>query len=474
MVPAGQHGLHMCLILTTTCSPAQGGGIVIRKYQRVVPENLWNRLARNLIYDAKQVLLYCGVRVPERKKDGIAVDYSDFIGKITKGTNYGIIVDVVSNRIHFQPEFIQDIIEQATRFDFPVYDKSFGPGGVAAYVLKQGSSPDSLEDPTLNHILQQAVVAKNNNMPFGFVCARQLAMFEVEQFRVTTRIFAGPNFFNVSTRAGIDEAEKHLHEDNFVITNHSVFDSPLTLTFKEKLDVFCECVEREIPVMLVTQPMSGQTAPMTPYGLALLAFSEFLAGMAMAYAINPRTRVINGAYPTMCTPGSNPQMKIGTVVHNFVNYLVAYTTRLLDIASIQSGCTMEGARHEKTTLETDYETVRGMLLWENMFEGWHMLRHCYGFVSDLITFSFEKAEADIDALHHIQGLDENGIMAILANNIRLNRDYNRADEIYRKPTKIFDREDGRLVEVIAVTMELFGNDFGKHDHTLQNIPQEWF
>lgn len=28
--------------------------------------NLWNRLARNLIYDAKQVLLYCGVGVPER------------------------------------------------------------------------------------------------------------------------------------------------------------------------------------------------------------------------------------------------------------------------------------------------------------------------------------------------------------------------------------------------------------------------
>ncbi len=449
-------------------------GLLIRKYQRIVPENLWNRLSRNLIYDSKQVLLYCGVRIPERKKHGITVDYSGFIEKITRGTNYGILVDVVTNRIHFQPEYIQDIIEQTTRFDFPVYDKSFGPGGIAGYVHQQGDSPKGLEDPSLNHILQQAVIAKNNHMPFGFVCARQLSKFEVEQFSVMTRIFDGPIFFNVNSHEGVEEAQKHIHNDNYVITNHTLFDSPLALTFKEKLDVFSDCVEREIPVMLVTQPMSGQTAPMTPYGLALLAFSEFLAGMAMAYSINPQTRVINGAYPTMCTPGKNPRLKIGTVVHNFVNYLVAYTARLLDIASIQSGCTMEGGLHEKTTLETDYETVRGMLLWESMFEGWHMIRHCYGFVSDLITFSFEKAEADINALHHIQGLDENGILAILANNIKLNRDYNRAEEIYRRPTLIFDREGGKIVEVIAETMELFGSDFTKHDHTLQNIPQEWF
>lgn len=448
---------------------------MIRKYQRVVPENLWIRLCRSLIYDSKQVLLYCGVRVPKKKPQDPSTDYTHFIERVTKGTNYGILVDPMTNRIHFQPDYIQNIIEQTTRFDFPVYDKSFGPGGIAGFIHKPGENSEELVDPTLNHILRQAMIAKNSHMPFGFVCARQLSKLEIEQFDVMTRIFDGaPIFFNVSSTPGVNEAEKYLQEGNFIITNHTVFDSPLTLTFKEKLDIFTECVDREIPVMLVTQPMSGQTGPMTPYGLAVLAFAEFLAGMAFSYSLNPQTRVVNGAYPTMCTPGRNPRLKIGSVVHNYVNYLVAHTSRLLDIPSIQSGCTIEGSTHETNILDTDYETVRGILLWEHMFEGWHMIRHCYGFLSNLISFSFEKAEADIDALQHIQGLDNAGITAILANNIKLNRDYIRAEEIYQKPNRMFDREGGAIVDVIAETMEVFGGDFSKHDHTLSNIPQEWF
>lgn len=156
-----------------------------------------------------------------------------------------------------------------------------------------------------------------------------------------------------------------------------------------------------------------------------------------------------------------------------VNYF-RFTSRLLDIPSIQSGCTIEGSTHETNILDTDYETVRGILLWEHMFEGLHMVRHCYGFLSNLISFSFEKAEADIDALQHIQGLDDAGITTILANNIKLNRDYIRVEEIYQKPTRMFDREGGAIVDVIAETMEVFGSDFSKHDHTLRNIPQEWF
>jgi hypothetical protein len=134
----------------------------------------------------------------------------------------------------------------------------------------------------------------------------------------------------------------------------------------------------------------------------------------------------------------------------------------------------DAKQHEKTILDTDYETVRGMLLWGNLFDGWHMVRRSYGFLSDLISFSFDKAEADIDALHHIQGLDEAGITAILANNIKLNRDYSRAESFYEKPIRVFDRENGALIGVIAETMELFDGDFGKHDHTLEHVPHEWF
>jgi hypothetical protein len=453
---------------------AATGTEMIRRYKRVVPENLWNRLARNVIYDAKQVLLYCGIRIPRGTDGSLHPSYQDMTVRFTRGTKYGIIQDPVTARIHFEPDYIQDIIDQATRFDFPVYDKSFGPGGIAAYIFDGDARDQQLKSPTLSDLSKQALLAKNNEMPFSYVCARQLSQFEIEQFDVMTKIFDGPAFFNVSTREGIDTAEKYLHDGHYVITMHSVFESPLLFSLPEKLEVFIECAARQIPVMLVTMPFSGHNAPMTPYGLAVMVFAEFLAAMALAYSINPLTKVVNGSFPTMCTPGRSPSLKLGSVVHNFVNYLIAYTSRLLDVASVQSGCTIEGSVHEKTVLGTDYQTVRAMILWENMFEGWHMLRHCYGFLADLAGFSFEKANDDITALRHIQSLDDNGVTAILANNVRLNRDYSRAQEIYQRPTLIFAREQDRLLEVILETVENFGGDFGRHEHTLRNIPVKWF
>ncbi len=447
---------------------------MIRKPPQISPENLWNRLARDLIYDSKQVLLYTGIKVPERKEKGAGVDYTGIVDTITKGTRYGAIHDPTTARIHFEPDYIQNIIDRQNRFDFSVFDKSFGPGGIAGYIHEGDGTDFELKSPGLNHILKQAMMAKREGMPFACVSARQLAQYEIEQFGVMTNIYEGPIFLHVSTEAGIDEAEKFSRRGRFLITNHSVLDTPLTLSRKDKVEVFIHCAQRRIPVYLTTMPFSGQNGPMTPYGVALLAFTEFLAGMAIAHAANPEVKIVNGAYPTLCTPGRTAELKIGAVVHNFVNYLVAYTARLLDIPSIQSGCTMEGTIHKEEILGTDYQTVRAMILWEDMFEGWHMLRHIYGFLGDLASFSFKKAEHDIAALHHIQSLDDEGITSVLANNVRLNQDFKRAQEIYKKPTLIFNREKGELVNVIIETIENFKGDFGRHDHTLKNIPSEWF
>ena len=90
-------------------------------------------LVRNIRYDAKQVLLYCGIRIPPAKDRTPQPGYKDMTVRFTRGTKYGIIQDPVTARIHFEPDYIQDIIDQATRFDFPVYDKSFGPGGCFAF-----------------------------------------------------------------------------------------------------------------------------------------------------------------------------------------------------------------------------------------------------------------------------------------------------------------------------------------------------
>jgi len=58
--------------------------------------------------------------------------------------------------------------------------------------------------------------------------------------------------------------------------------------------------------------------------------------------------------------------------------------------------------------------------------------------------------------------------------VRLYSDVKRADGIYQKPTLLFNREKGGIVEVILETVETFGGDFRSHEHTLKNIPAEWF
>ncbi len=449
---------------------------MIRKPQQSSPENLWNRLARDLIYDSKQVLLYAGIEIPERMDKGRPVDYSHIVERITKGTGAGAIYDPTTRRIHFEPDYIQKIIDFQSRFDFPVLDKAFGPGGIAGYIQEDNGNGDyQLKNPTANDIIHQAMMASSRQIPFAFVSARQLAQYEVEQFGIMTNIYDGPIFLYVSSREGVAEAEKlHGREGRYLITTHSIFDSPLTLSNKERVDVFFHCVEKGVPVYLTTMPFSGQNGPMTPYGIALLSFAEFLAGMAMAYAVNPKTIIVNGAYPTMCTAGKDPKLKLGSVTHNMTNYLVAYTSRLLDIPSIQSGCTVEGAEHKDEILGTDFHTVRAMILWEDLFEGWHMLRHTYGFLADLAHYSFQKAEDDIMAMQHIQSLDDEGITSVLANNVRLYGDFRKAQQIYNKPTLMFAREQGEVINVIVETVENFKGDFGRHDHTLTNIPSEWF
>lgn len=449
---------------------------MIRKPQQISPENLWNRMARDLIYDAKQVLLYAGIEIPERKEEGRPVDYTPIVERITNGTSSGALYDPTTRRVHFEPDYIQKIIDFQTRFDFPVFDKSFGPGGIAGYIQEadSGNGDFRLKNPTLNDIIRQAMMANSRNLSFAFVSARQLSQFEVDQFAIMTRIYGGPIFLNVSTEEGVAEAEKYHGNGRFIITTHSIFESPLKLSYKEKLDIFFQCVDKGIPVYLTTMPFSGQNGPITPYGIALLAFAEFLAGMAMAYTANPDVIIVNGAYPTLCTAGKDPKLKLGSVTHNMTNYLVSYTSRVLDIPSIQSGCTIEGTVHRDEILGTDYQTVRAMILWEDLFEGWHMLRHTYGFLGDLANFSFRKAEDDILAMQHIQGLDDEGITSVLANNVRLNEDFKRARQIYNKPTLMFNREKGAVVDVIVETVDNFNGDFGRHDHTLTNIPSEWF
>ncbi len=133
---------------------------MFKRPRQIIQGNLWNRLARDLIYDSKQVLLYCGVKIPSAGDKRKADDHTAFVARVTQGTRYGAIHDPATRRIHFEPDYIQDIVDLAYRFDFPVFDKAFGPGGIAGFIQESDGETPAFKTPSLNHILKQALMAK--------------------------------------------------------------------------------------------------------------------------------------------------------------------------------------------------------------------------------------------------------------------------------------------------------------------------
>ena len=125
-------------------------------------------------------------------------------------------------------------------------------------------------------------------------------------------IFKGPMFFNVTTGDGVKEAVAFREQGDNVMTHHTILESPLKFSTAGSLDIFIQCVEQEIPAMLATQPFSGQNGPMTPYGIALLSFAEFLAGNGRGLRHQPRDqnhqrRLSHHVYPGNFPPVQNRQ-----------------------------------------------------------------------------------------------------------------------------------------------------------------------
>ena len=133
-------------------------------------------------------------------------------------------------------------------------------------------------------------------------------------------------------------------------------------------------------------------------------------------------------------------MDLGLLSHNIANLLMEKVNKMLGIPSIQTACTTSEDRPNQRAEE---DAVRGYALMKRY--GFHQMRHAFGFLRELISFSIEKLERHVELCQEIrpeeapsfkmEPYDSEGLETIKRNGSRAN--YMRDDHTLKNTGKVF-------------------------------------
>lgn len=296
--------------------------------------------------------------------------------------------DEVSERIHIDKKLISYCLEICQkRHNHPVPNRSFGGGGTAAF-WTQGD--DAILPTNEIHMADIFRLAEEFNVPFMFKgCGR----VENDDLDIMRKYYSGYIYTEVKNEKHIEQITNY---DN-ICTAHSIIQSPLKFMDTEKI---CLSLENDLPVYITSMPISCFTGPATIFSLAVLAWAEFLVGLCFCQIKRPSSMVVNGAYPAAGNPRRGYQPALGSIYHNLCNYWISKVSEYFSLPTIQSGCTTENKVHTPTEVGTDYDTYMAFTFW-NSVDGWHQVRHCFGFINDLTDFDINKMRRDLVTLSRI-------------------------------------------------------------------------
>jgi trimethylamine:corrinoid methyltransferase-like protein len=155
-------------------------------------------------------------------------------------------------------------------------------------------------------------------------------------------------------------------------------------------------------------------------GLLTLTHAEALFGITLAQLVNPGIMVVHAGLPSIANIQKNYAVDLGLVSHNVANLLMEKVNKKLDIPSIQTACTTGEASPNK---RAEQEAVEGFAIMKKY--GFHQMRHAFGFLKELVSFSIAKLERHIDLCRNtgpsqapcvkIDPYDPEGLEAIIRN-----------------------------------------------------------
>jgi len=334
------------------------------------------------------------------------------------------------------------LVEQALnttpgRDQYWISENAFGVGGTAPFVYDDASG--ELVEPTFNHLVRIAEIVDMADVVQFMARGVLIKGQEVKVMDTLIEHCSKPLYVAAVTDEGITRAiEIHKTRGNFTV-QFSIINSPLNI-IESMIPPFLKCVEAGLPIYVSTMPMAGLSGPYSMSGLLALTHAEALFGITLTQLLNPGLTVVHAGLPSIANIQKNYAVDLGLVSHNIANLLQEKINQMLDIPSIQTACTTS---QEKPSPASEQDAIQGYALMKKY--GFHQMRHAFGFLKELISFSIAKLERHVALCaetgpekapeYEIEPYDEEGFEAIKRNGSQAN--YMRDDHTLKNMGKGF-------------------------------------
>lgn len=346
--------------------------------------------------------------------------------------------DDTTGHIHVLKPLVEQALDTTPKRDrYWIPENSFGVGGTAPFVYDDQIG--DLVEPTFDHLARIASIVNEadviNFMARGVLIKNQ----EAKVMDTIIENCHKPIYVAAVTEAGINRAQE-IHETRGEITvQFSLINSPLNI-IESMIDPFLSCVRKGIPVYVSTMPMAGLSGPYSMSGLLTLTHAEGLFGITLAQLINPGITVVHAGLPSIANIQKSYAVDLGLVSHNIANLIQEKINKMLNIPSIQTACTTSQDMPNKKAEE---DAVNGYALMKKY--GFHQMRHSFGFLKELISFSIAKLERHIELCretnselaptYDIEPYDTEGFEVIMRNGSNAN--YMQDDHTLKNTGKNF-------------------------------------
>jgi trimethylamine:corrinoid methyltransferase-like protein len=314
---------------------------------------------------------------------------------------------------------------------------SFGVGGTAPFVYDDRTG--ELVAPTLDDVTHIARIVEQAD-PVGFMARGVLVPgHEVEVLDAMVANCGKPIYVAAVSDAGIRRAME-IHDTRGKITvQFSIINSPLNV-LEGQVAPFLSCVRQGLPIYVSTMPMAGLSAPYSMSGLVTLTHAEALFGITLAQVVNPGCTVVHAGLPAIANIQKNYAVDMGLLAHTVANLIQDKICENLNLPSVHSAC---GTNEAQPNARSEADAVAGYAILKKY--GFHQMRHAFGFLKELVSFSVAKLERHIELCqdtgpnhapeYDIEPYDEYGVDVIARNGSSPN--YMRDDHTLRNIDRQF-------------------------------------
>ena len=385
-----------------------------------------NEYLEQIHQDALRVLEETGVRCS-----------SPEVRQILEGTGMAAYDDTTEHLHVLSPLVEQALTDTPKRDQYWIRENSFGVGGTAPFV--HDDTTGELIQPTFDHIAQIARIVNQTDvidfMARGVLVPKQ----EVKVMETIIENCDKPVYAAAVSEAGIEKA-RQIHETRGGFTiQFSIINSPLNI-IDSMIPPFLSCVKKGIPIYVSTMPMAGLSAPYSMSSLITLTHAEALFGITLAQVVNPGVMVVHAGLPSIASIKDNYAVNLGLTSFNIANLIMEKVNKRLDLPSIQTACTTS---QEHPNEIAEKEAVNGYALMKKY--GFHQMRHSFGFLKELVSFSIAKLERHIELCrqttpdqapdYQMEAYDPEGLDAVMRNGSQAN--YMRDNHTVKNTGKTF-------------------------------------